>query len=366
MTPESTYQNQLREGQVVADPHQQAIVHQLEHLHQQLVRAAEADEGGIPLFRRWSGRRSRAVPGCYLYGGVGRGKTWLMDLFYHSLPLAKKMRLHFYHFMQAIHDELTLLKGYPAPLRLVAKNFATRARVICVDEFHVTDITDAMLLYGLLDALFQEGITLVMTSNQEPDDLYRHGLQRERFLPAIELIKQHTRVLAIGGDTDHRLRLMQAGSTWINTQQAADSKGQLTELFNQLAPGPVEHAISIDIQYRPVAMLARADDLAWFSFQQLCSSPRATPDYIALATLFHTVFISDIPRLDDSISDQVRRFISLIDEFYDRQVKIICSAAEDMADLYQGSALDFEFQRTRSRIQEMSSPEYLSSAHRPD
>lgn len=365
MTPRSLYLEQLQQGHVVEDQHQLEIVQRLDRLHQLLEQDSEPAGTVAQLLRQWSGRKKTPLQGCYIYGGVGRGKTWLMDLFYHSLSLEKKIRLHFYHFMQAIHDELTLLKGYPSPLRLVAKNFARQARVVCVDEFHVADITDAMLLYGLLEAMFQEGITLVMTSNLPPDDLYKNGLQRERFLPAIALIKQHTQVLAIGGDEDHRLRLLEATSTWINPDDA-DSQQRMLHQFSQLAPCEVEYDTGLDINYRQVAMRARADDLAWFDFSQICNSPRATPDYITLAKRFHTVFISRIPILDDSISDQARRFISLIDEFYDRHVKIVCSSSSDIASLYQGKELAFEFERTRSRIQEMSSPAYMAQAHRPD
>lgn len=363
MTPRSIYQEKIDSENFTSDPAQLMVVDSLTDVHSQLIQQQSARESLGFKIRQLSGMH-KPVPGIYLWGGVGRGKTWLMDIFFDSLPFDRKIRLHFHHFMQAVHDELGLLKGHTNPLVIVAKNFAKNISVLCLDEFHVSDITDAMLLHGLLDELFKSGITLVMTSNQQPDDLYKNGLQRERFLPAIELIKQHTQTIHINGRTDHRLRLLEKADVWYSPL-SADSDSILNQRFSEIAPctGKINH--SIQVNYRSIQTRMLADDVIWFEFTMLCAGPRATHDYIEIAKCFHTVFISDIPQMDESQDDKAKRFINMIDEFYDRNVKLIASSEVLPDQLYHGKQLEFEFQRTISRLEEMRSRDYLSNPHNP-
>jgi len=363
MTPLEHYNLKLKEQSFEKDPAQTAAVKLLDQLYHQLDQQQVLNTGLWADLKKRLGIKKTAVKGLYLWGGVGRGKTWLMDIFFTSLPYQHKMRIHFHHFMQAVHDELTLLEGYKNPLKLVARNFARRASIICLDEFHVSDITDAMLLYGLLDALFKEGVTLISTSNLHADELYKHGLQRDRFLPAIELIKQYTHIFNMDGDTDHRLRLLEKAETWYITVDDGTEQVIKTR-FDQLAPCNALKDAVLHINYRDIHSLYLADDVVWFDFNTLCSSPRSSADYIEIARQFHTVFISNIPAMDESIDDRARRFINLIDEFYDRNIKLIISAQTLPRDLYSGRQLEFEFQRTTSRLIEMRSHEYLSRAHK--
>ena len=363
MTLASVYKSKIESEHFDADPAQEAVVQDLNHLIQELTSQHTAKSSLKYKFKKATGF-NKPVKGIYLWGGVGRGKTWLMDMFYMALPFDGKRRLHFHHFMQAVHDELGLLKGHTNPLILVARNFAKNNSVLCLDEFHVSDITDAMLLYGLLDELFKCGITLVLTSNQHPDDLYKNGLQRDRFLPAIDFIKHNTRLINIDGQTDHRLRLLEKADVWY-TPLSDDNNHRLTRRFNQLAPSNGELNQSVQINHRTLQSKMIADDVIWFEFEMLCSSPRATSDYIEIAKCFHTVFISDIPQMNESQDDKARRFINMIDEFYDRNVKLIVSSEVEPAILYSGSQLEFEFLRTSSRLEEMRSHNYLSKAHKP-
>lgn len=363
MTLKSIYKLKIEKENFAIDPAQASIVDSLDQLHLELSKQhLEQSRLGYK-FLKIAGLHS-PIKGIYLWGGVGRGKTWLMDLFYSTLPFEGKIRLHFHHFMQAVHDELGLLKGHSNPLVLVARNFAKNTSIICLDEFHVSDITDAMLLYGLLDELFKCGITLVMTSNRSPDDLYKNGLQRERFLPAIDFIKQNTQIIRLDGETDHRLRLLEQSEVWYSPL-TPENENKLGSRFNQLAPCNIDTNQSLDINYRSINSKMRADDVIWFEFNMLCSSPRATADYIEIAKCFHTVFISNIPIMDESIDDKARRFINMIDEFYDRNVKLVVSSETQPDTLYQGHELEFEFQRTISRLEEMRSHDYLSTAHQP-
>jgi cell division protein ZapE len=266
--------------------------------------------------------------------------------------------------MRAIHDQLSLLRGQQNPLKLIARNFAKQYRILCLDEFHVADITDAMLLYGLLEALFQEGVCLVATSNQPPDELYKNGLQRDRFLPAIKLIKQHTTPVFIDGDIDHRLRLLEKADTWYDAGHP-ESQRQLRARFEELAPCEGSENLRLRINYRTLETILCADDVAWFGFHTLCAGPRASADYIEIARRFHTLFISEVPVMNEASDDLALRFVNMIDEFYDRNLKLIISAAAGPEALYQGQQLSFEFQRTASRLEEMRSHAYLQRPHKP-
>ncbi len=302
--------------------------------------------------------------GLYLWGDVGRGKTWLMDLFYSSLEFDNKLRLHFRHFMQDVHDELAHLSGHRDPLPIIAKNYAQRTRIICLDEFFVEDISDAMILYRLLEALFAQGITMVFTSNLAPKELYKNGLQRDRFLPAIELIKNNTTVFHLDGDTDHRLRKLTHADTYFTPINEASERA-MEQRFTGLAPNLGISDMPLIINHRNIPSLRCAGDVVWFNFFQLCQGPRSSADYIELAERFHTVLISGVPRMGENHEDLAHRFIDLVDEFYDRKVKLILSAETKLIRLYHGRRLTSQFRRTISRLMEMHSEEYLATPYRP-
>jgi len=382
------YNRQLQQKQFQADAEQQKIVQQLQDLQQSLAHQyAQSQTFGYRLkswLRLTPLSNAPALRGCYIWGDVGRGKTWLMDMFYDSFDspgfsTEQKIRLHFNHFMQFIHDQLSLPKQQPDrqsskqprkqprkqqnPLRQIALAFAGRYRLLCIDEFHVSDITDAMLLSGLLEALFEEGLILVATSNQPPDELYKNGLQRERFLPAIALIKEHTQTLRLDGATDHRLRILEKADIWHPLNARSDEA--LEQRFLALTSAPVQKNHKIHINYRSIKTRFCSSGIIWFDFQIICGDQRASTDYIHIAQQFHSVFISGIQKMNDGQNDKARRFIHMIDEFYDRNVNLLCSAADQPDALYSGKQLSFEFKRTASRLEEMRSHNYMQRPHKP-
>lgn len=306
------------------------------------------------------------VKGLYFWGGVGRGKTYLMDNFFESLPFEEKMRAHFHRFMRRVHRELRLLDGVKNPLETVADNIAAEARVICFDEFFVADIADAMLLGGLLELLFARGVTLVATSNIAPDRLYENGLQRQRFLPAIALLNEHTRVIHVDGGVDYRLRTLEQAQLY-HTPLDSSAEQAIEEAFNSLVPasGEVRVSVDISIEGRKIPCRSVAEDVVWFDFDVICNIPRSQNDYIELAREFHAVLVANVCQMGRNNEDQARRFINLVDEFYDRNVKLVLSAEVPLPSLYSEGRLGFEFQRTRSRLLEMQSHEYLARPHRP-
>ena len=304
--------------------------------------------------------------GLYLWGGVGRGKTMLMDSFYEALRFSRRERCHYYRFMRGVHAELRSLKSRTQPLETVAQRLSQHSRIICLDEFFVADIADAMILSGLLAGLFRRGVTLVATSNTPPDDLYRDGLQRERFLPAIELIKKHVDVLHLDGGVDYRLRQLEQAPTYLDSARE-DASVQLRQRFAALAGASIQGPSQLIVEDRAIAAVARGAGMVWFEFNELCEGPRSQNDYIELARTFHTIFISNIPEFTWRNENAARRFVMLIDEFYDRNVKIVVSAAAAPAALYHGDGerLQFDFQRASSRLVEMQTQHYLASPHRP-
>lgn len=316
--------------------------------------------------RAWKlmGRPAEPERGLYIWGGVGRGKTHLVDTFYDSLALERKLRVHFHRFMQRLHAALTQHSGAKNPLEVVADDIADEALVLCFDEFFVSDIGDAMILGGLIDALFRRGVTLVATSNIPPQELYRDGLQRSRFLPAIALLEQHLTVTHLEAATDYRFRTLQRADLWHvpHDRTAAEA---LSAYFSSLTGREAGDPRSVDINQRPLTLLADAPGVAWATFSTLCEEPRSAVDYVEMAREYHTVLIEQIPLLDRDKEDAARRFINLVDEFYDRNVKLIATAAEAPEALYDGSRLRFEFDRTVSRLQEMRTEEYLKAEHRP-
>lgn len=309
-------------------------------------------------------RSATPLRGVYLWGAVGRGKTLLMDYFYESVAPTLRRRSHFYRFMRDVHAQLRKIKHRAQPLDAVAERLARHTRVICLDEFFVADIADAMLLGGLFEGLFRRGVTLVATSNVPPRDLYRDGLQRQRFLPAIALIEAHLDVVHLDGAVDYRLRQLQRSPTYLDSA-ARDTAAQLRQLFAALGVGAVSGPSVLTIEDRPIAALATGPGMAWFEFDQLCEGPRNQNDYIEIAHLYHTVFIANIPQFSDDAADAARRFIMLIDELYDRGVNLVVSAAAAPAALYHGERLQLEFQRAASRLVEMQTLAYLAGVHRP-
>jgi cell division protein ZapE len=355
------YENSLlREGHE-RDPAQEAIVDLLQALQRRLVKHATR-RGLFEWFRR-AGRSGRnPCQGLYLWGGVGRGKTFLMDLFFETLSVKHKKRIHFHRMMHDVHARLKTLGDSEDPIDRIAADIARETRVLCFDEFFVSDIGDAMILARLLDGLFRRGVTLVATSNSHPDDLYKEGLQRQRFLPAIETLKLHTDVVRIEGDLDYRLRLLEQAGTYLTPD---DDQAHITlqRFFDESASSQIEKDALLAINKREIRATLCAKGIAWFDFPDLCDGPRSQNDYIEIARWYPTVIVSGVPRLDRTLEDQARRFVALVDEFYDRRVKLIVSAAAEPASLYTGSKLRFEFDRTTSRLIEMQSTDYLAAPH---
>lgn len=360
LTPRQRYARELERPGFVADPAQERALPHLERLYHELVRADRSRKA--PWWRRLHRGRPEPVKGLYLWGGVGRGKTLLVDLFYECLPLAAKRRTHFHRFMGAVHAERKALGHVRDPLALVAERWAS-ARVLCLDELHVGDITDAMLLGNLLAALLERGVTLVATSNEAPGRLYWGGLQRERFLPAIALIERHTEVVRLDGTVDHRLRALERAEIY-HCPLDAGAETSLARSFAALAPEPGEQALVLEIDGRPIRTVRCADGVVWFEFEELCGGPRSARDYIEIARCFQTVLLGGVPVLGEFDADRARRFVHLVDELYDRNVKLVVSAAAPPHALYRGGPLAAAFARTASRLVEMQTREYLARPHR--
>ncbi|MGM3227259.1 cell division protein ZapE [Dickeya zeae] len=372
-TPLALYQQALMAQTYQPDEVQHQTVVRLNAIHQTLtdqvwIQPENGTPGLLSKWRSWLGQKEKTptpVQGLYMWGGVGRGKTWLMDLFFHSLPSERKLRLHFHRFMLRVHEELNQLQGQENPLEKVADGFKAQTDILCFDEFFVSDITDAMLLAELLRALFSRGIALVATSNIPPDELYRNGLQRARFLPAIELIKRYCDVLNVDAGIDYRLRTLTQAHLYltpINDETEADMQAMFRRLSGRdgSQPGPV-----LEVNHRPLATLSAGDGVLAVDFATLCLEARSQNDYIALSRLYHTVLLHHVPVMAVKDENAARRFLALVDEFYERRVKLIISAQAPMFEIYQGEHLKFEYQRCLSRLQEMQSEEYLRQPHLP-
>jgi len=356
----AAYEESLQRDGHVRDPAQMDVVSRLEELQRRLCKRSGHRPG---LLQRLLGRDEKpVVKGLYLWGGVGRGKTFLMDLFFETLDIEAKKRIHFHRMMHEVHDRLAALADIEDPLDTVAADIASETQVLCFDEFFVSDIADAMLLGRLLQGLFDRGVTLVTTSNARPDDLYKDGLQRQRFLPAIDLLNAHTDVCNMDGGTDYRLRLLQKAGTYL-TEDENDASERLNYYFNESASSQVQDNQALDINGRMISAKKCAKGIAWFDFDALCDGPRSQADYIEIARWYPSVILSGVPVLDPTREDQARRFIALVDEFYDRRVKLVIHAASSATMLYTGRRLQFEFDRTLSRLIEMQSMEYLALPH---
>ena len=306
--------------------------------------------------------RKQVVKGVYLWGGVGRGKSFLMDSFFNCAPVARKRRIHFHRFMQEIHRALNRHQGEEDPLRIIARETARDTRLLCLDEFHVTDITDAMLMRRLLEGLFENGLVLVTTSNQHPDELYPHGLQRSQFLPAIELLKRNLEVINVDQGIDYRLRELERAGVY-HVGDGADAR--LDSAFGRIARHESAEDTALEIEGRIINARRLGRGVAWFDFAELCDGPRGKADYIELSRRYHTIVISGIPRFGRNNADVVRRFTWLVDEFYDRRVKLIMSAADQPEALYPMAEGGDQFIRTVSRLTEMQTHQYLSEPHLP-
>lgn len=349
------YNAALKENGWSPDPAHLAVLPSLHELQQQLKQRYRG-------LKRLLGR-SLTPPGIYLWGGVGRGKTWLIDLFLCHCEEVEVKRFHYHQFMAFCHDALTRLESQANPLETLAGDMAEEARLLFIDEFAVKDITDAMLLGGLLQALVREGVTLCISSNLHPDQLYKGGLQRERFLPAISLLKHHTNVVEMTGDKDFRAQALKAFEHYhFPLDDLAEEK--MLEEFRQLAGHQYQENVELNVMQRKVIARYQSAKLAWFDFQALCGPPRSQRDYLDLASRFSTLFISNVPQLTAETDDVARRFVMLVDELYDRKVKLMMSMQVPPEQLYVGTRLSFEFERTVSRLNEMQGDAYQALSHR--
>jgi cell division protein ZapE len=364
--PSVRYQEGVAAHRWESDPTQLALLPEFDRIHAALSAQPEAGGGLFGRLKSLLGSEPRAaVPGLYLWGSVGRGKTFLMDLFVSSLPPGTALRRHYHRFMGEVHDSLRELGNRQNPLIEVAAGLAARCRVLCLDEFLVNDIGDAMILAGLLDALFARGVALLTTSNTAPADLYKNGLQRARFLPAIALIEKHCHVVEMASSHDWRLRALAQASVYL-TPPGAESQRVLERIFSSQASGAIEQGGALRINGRDIPFRKRAENVLWFEFEALCEGPRSVADYIALAKAGPAVIVANVPQFNSYSDDAAKRFVQLVDEFYDRHVKLVLSAAAPITELYDGERLRAEFGRTESRLIEMQSKDYLALDHRAD
>ena len=363
--PSQAYAAGVARGDWRDDPAQHPALRELDRIHAAL---AGGDARPGVLARLFARAPTHEVHGLYLWGGVGRGKTFLVDLFFDGLATEHKHRTHFHRFMREVHERLRAHAGQRDPLAAIARDWCADFRVLVLDEFFVSDIGDAMLLGRLLERLFAEGVVLVTTSNTPPDALYRDGLQRARFEPAIALIQAHCNVLELAGDTDYRLRALTRSPVY-RAPLDAGSDAWLEQRWGELggdsgASGGRHRDAGLQIEGRRIPVRARCKGMAWFDFDALCEGPRGASDYIAIARECHTVLVGGIPVFDDTRDDAARRFVTLIDELYDRHVNLVCTAAAAPMALYAGTRLAGAFERTASRLVEMQSADYLAREHR--
>lgn len=354
LPPLERYRRDLQRDDFTHDAAQEQAIRSLQQVYDQLIEAKP---------RRWLRRHDwPAVPGLYMWGGVGRGKTYLMDCFFEALPFAAKLRTHFHRFMLDVHERRKRYPDERDPLKLVAAEYAAEVRVVCFDEFYVSDIADAMILGRLFENLFRHGVTLVATSNIIPERLYENGLQRANFLPFIDLLKRHVAVLNVDGGIDYRLRRLTVADIY---HHPCDEKAErdLSTWFAQIAHGESREQVDLLINDRVIRARREQDGVIWFDFEDICEGPRGAADYIEIGRTHHTVLLSRVPQLTVFREDAARRFINLVDEFYDRGVKLLIAADVPREQLYAGERLRFEFQRTVSRLTEMQSEEYLARPH---
>ncbi|AVF94204.1 MULTISPECIES: cell division protein ZapE [Vibrio] len=365
MTPLQQYQKDIAEHGFQRDEAQYQAVVALDKLYHAIV---EFQSAPVPQLSKWQKLMGKKIDmpeppkGLYFWGGVGRGKTYLMDAFFDALPTQRKMRVHFHRFMYRVHDELKLLGDVENPLAKVADKFKEEADVVCFDEFFVSDITDAMILATLLQEMFKRQMILVATSNIEPQNLYRNGLQRARFLPAIDMILARCDVLNVDSGVDYRLRTLEQAEIY-HYPLDEQANINLNKYYQQLTGERQIVAHQIEVNHRQLEVIEASDGVLHASFAQLCQTARSQNDYIELSRIYHTVLLADVQQMNRKIDDAARRFIALVDEFYERNVKLIISAEVPMEDLYTEGQLEFEFKRCLSRLTEMQSHEYLAREH---
>ena len=358
MSVKAAYQAELTSRGYTADPAQLRAVDALERCANDWSTFKAARSNTLKKLIN----RPEIPRGVYLYGGVGRGKSFLMDCFFAAVPLRRKVRLHFHEFMREVHRELSGLQGNVDPLDVLAKRMAKKYRLICFDEFHVADITDAMILHRLLAALFDNGVGFVTTSNFKPDDLYPGGMHRDRVLPAIDLLNARLEVVNVDNGTDYRRRTMEQVKLY-HTPLGAQADSEMRQAFTKLAERHDEDP-ALHIESREIHARRRAGGIVWFDFKTLCGGPRSQNDYLEIASQFHTVLLSDVPRMPIRMASEARRFTWLVDVLYDRRVKLIISAEAEPENLYTEGPLAHEFPRTASRLHEMQSAGYLDLERR--
>jgi len=363
LTPYALYQSDIEQGRIVSDPQQLEVLRLLQPIYQHFFDKHQQSK------TLWGKIKSKLLPvskasckGLYIWGGVGIGKTYLMDLFFESLPTQRKYRTHFHQFMYRVHQDLAKLQGKSNPLTIIARTFSLHADVLCFDEFFVNDIADAMLLGNLLQVLLERGVCLLTTSNIPPELLYRDGLQRARFLPAIELIKQYTKIHHLSSKQDYRLRTLKRLGVYF-TPLDETAQRSMQQCFATFSMHCTSKNHTLHISGRDISTLGVTETVVWFDFSVICASPRSQTDYLEIAQTFSTVLISAVPRFTEHDCNAITYFIHLIDIFYDNRVKLIVSAAVSIEQLYHQGKKKFEFQRARSRLLEMQSDEYWHRKH---
>lgn len=362
MTPFESYQHDLKRSNFKADISQQHAVELTNNLFEKLVEANQLGQDSPGLWDRLFKKKPDYIKGLYFWGGTGRGKTYLIDCFYECLPFKEKHRIHFHHFMMDVHEQLRALPKSTDPLITIAENFSSQYQVLCLDEFHIHDIADAMLMVGLLKMLVNNGVTIVASSNIAIKDLYKNGLQRERFIEVIKLLEQVTVEYDLGDSIDYRFNTLEKSTIYfVGFNDETITK--LTECFESIIPTKAKHNRQIEINNRMLDYIAEADDVIWFDFSGICESARSAHDYIEIAQIYTTVVVSNLPVMNEEYDSAAKRFIHFIDALYDHNVKFICSAEAQPDKLYEGKRLAFAFDRTISRLTEMQTKNYLALPH---
>ena len=350
MKPSDLYSKLIEDGLLSFDAEQSKLLNRLDQLNFDLVKRSKA----------WFGQKK--IKGLYIRGEVGRGKTQMMDIFFQTLPVKNKKRVHFHRFMKLLHEDLDKISGQTDPLKIAAKNISKQTEVLCFDEFYVEDIGDAMLLGRFIDELFENKVTLITTSNTHPDNLYKDGLHRSRFIPAIESIKDNCDIFELDSAQDYRLRTLEQLEIFV-IESEGKSIEKLESNFSELTNNEYEENKNIQILGRKIKTIKLSKGSVWISFKEICEGPRSAKDYIEICSEFHTVFVSGVPIMKENNGDSARRFIALVDECYERNVNLILSLEANLNDIYKGNRLVEPFKRTLSRLEEMRSREYLSRPH---